>query len=1030
MEENKMSDFLSFDINTPCEIRIKLTNAAVNSARDLNCGPNWFKYCSGLNRVMITLGSKGDMYFLHLGGNVISCRVTNEDNDRNNIYFLATGVSKENYRNKNEALQSGLCFYSENGFIISYYNQNNAFHYKNGSSFIPGFVNKNCSNAIHFVMASFEAKKKDTVTQEIQEYQPSQELMEYLNLAKQYSEAEYALEEQRALSNEPLHYDRIEGCDYARIANCAYRFFVNEFDDKIYTLNTKVEVTDINDEKLRATIIESGTDENGTPFVDLLFNEQVSLEKIQSIGSITLSFSSVNKDVQQKAIEKIIDGSSDAKYMNDILGNAEPKGFDTPDMTALDEELKSYKYPPNQSQMDGIFKGISTKDIYMVMGPPGTGKTTVILEWIKYFVKEKNMRVLVSSQNNKAVDNVLERIINQDGIDALRIGSENKVTESVKPCLFELKLSNLREKIKNATDGNSDKILSHKSYWTNIYELISPMEQHYQSKAELEQQLNRACMMLNTSYAAIDDSLTQYNSLESSITFDVQKTNELIDKEMNYLSKNVFVRFILKIGSLIRNYRIRKGVERYDINKSKLVYIASQYAQQCESFLQFYDNTVTNVYAPEREMADVIGQKMESFAIDYDENTDPWNVFDLSSYKNTDITSSVFYYGITSGIQNSLAKADAIAQELKKWQKVSVDTSNYTLKSILLEGVNLVGATCIGINSQHRFSDLKFDVSIIDEAGQIQIHNALVPMSVSNKIIMLGDHKQIPPMADQEVTDILEEHQISTELMEKSLFEDLYNRIPDTNKSMLDTQYRMPGEIADIISEWFYEGNYKSFEGKRNMESILPILSNKPLLIIDTSNSGDKRYERSIVQGEQTVHDNPLEASVASDIVALLNKKGYDLDNVGIIAALKAQVDLIRKQLKDKGLSPESTNEIAATLDSYQGQERDIIIYSFGRSSNKEPSKNGVGFLTELRRLNVAMSRCKKSLIMIGDMKFLSERESVTDYKGNVIIDHEKTEKNFSQFIRHMLSKVENGSGEIIDVATFNERMENWKNQG
>jgi superfamily I DNA and/or RNA helicase len=65
-------------------------------------------------------------------------------------------------------------------------------------------------------------------------------------------------------------------------------------------------------------------------------------------------------------------------------------------------------------------------------------------------------------------------------------------------------------------------------------------------------------------------------------------------------------------------------------------------------------------------------------------------------------------------------------------------------------------------------ANLDFDVTIIDEAGQIQVHNALVPMSVSNKLIMLGDHKQIPPTADQELMDLCVENGVKTELLEKS----------------------------------------------------------------------------------------------------------------------------------------------------------------------------------------------------------------------------------------------------------------------
>jgi len=1024
-----MSDFISFDIKIPGTIRLKLTNKAMYAAEDLGCGSMWFKRCSATNRILISRGTKNDVYFLHIGGNVFTCTIAAEDNDRSSKCFLITNTQKENYSNKNNALHSGLCFYFESGIIISYYNSTNGFHYKNGNSILSQSANVKCTAGIAAIVSSFDSKASE-VSETEEEYQPSPELMEYLGLAKMYSDAEYELEEERALTNGALYYDSISGCDYARIANSAYRFYVDRFDDKNYVPNTRVEVTDINDEKLRATVLDAGIDDDGKPFADLLFNEQLSIDSLQSAGSITLSFSSVNRDVQQRAIEKITDGTADAKYMNDVIGNAEPIGFDDVDLTSLTNELSQYKYPPNQSQVDGIVKGIQTKDVYLVMGPPGTGKTTVILEWIKYFVKEKNMRVLISSQNNKAVDNVLERIIQEDGIDALRIGSESKVTEQVKPCLFELKLESLRDKIKVTTDRHAETITEYSDYWTEARKMLSSMEEHYMKKAELEEKLNSACMQLAKDRTTIDTNYTNYNILLRKIEEDVNKINNLIDKEMKYRSRGALLRFLLKIFSFIRNIRIEFGVSKYDKNHSHLLYIYDTYNKQCTQFAEFYDSTAFDVFAPERETAELISREMENIHIDYDGKKDPWNIFDFDSCRSMDITSYAFYSTLMSNMQSGLSRAASLGTELKKWQSIAVDTSNYTLKSILLDGVNLVGATCIGINSQHRFAELKFDVSIIDEAGQIQIHNALVPMSVSNKLIMLGDHKQIPPMADPDLVRILKEHGISTHLLEKSLFEDMYNRLPESNKSMLDTQYRMPSEIADIISTWFYGGNYKSFSGKSNLTSVLPLLSEHPFLIIDTSNSGTERYERSISQGEQIVHDNPLEASVAAKIVTLLDKKGYNLDNVGIIAALKAQVDLIRKELKRGGIPAETTVELAATLDSYQGQERDVIIYSFGRSSAKEPSKNGVGFLTELRRLNVAMSRCKKTLIMIGDMKFLSERESETDYTGSPILDEDKTEKNFSNFIRHMLTCVRDGAGEVIDVNEFEKRMNVWKQQG
>lgn len=113
---------------------------------------------------------------------------------------------------------------------------------------------------------------------------------------------------------------------------------------------------------------------------------------------------------------------------------------------------------------------------------------------------------------------------------------------------------------------------------------------------------------------------------------------------------------------------------------------------------------------------------------------------------------------------------------------------------------------------------------------------------------------------------------------------------------------------------------------------------------------------------------------------------------------------------------------MVATLDSYQGQERDIILYSFTKSSNDSPKKRRIGFLNELRRLNVAMTRCKKMLILIGDMEFLGGCEHCDkDDSGHLIYD--KSEKQFSDFINKMVSDVKKGRGELISYQEFVRRV-------
>ena len=201
----------------------------------------------------------------------------------------------------------------------------------------------------------------------------------------------------------------------------------------------------------------------------------------------------------------------------------------------------------------------------------------------------------------------------------------------------------------------------------------------------------------------------------------------------------------------------------------------------------------------------------------------------------------------------------------------------------------------------------------------------------------------------------------------------------------------------------------------------LPIsgLSPKPFLIVDTSKESGRREKRTESRGTY----NDLEAAVCDRILGYIVREvpEFDLKNVGIISAYKDQVNRIRKEIKHT-VGEEYVGEMVATLDSYQGQERDLIFYSFTKSSDKAPSMNRIGFLNELRRLNVAMSRCKKMLVMIGDMEFLAGcMHQNQDEDGNPV--YAQSEREFSDFIKKMLKDVGDGRGEIISCGECMERV-------
>ena len=168
------------------------------------------------------------------------------------------------------------------------------------------------------------------------------------------------------------------------------------------------------------------------------------------------------------------------------------------------------------------------------------------------------------------------------------------------------------------------------------------------------------------------------------------------------------------------------------------------------------------------------------------------------------------------------------------WEKSIHSERQSSLYETILEYVDVVGATCIGINSNKLFANIPFDVVIVDESGQIQLHNLMVPLSRASKAILVGDHKQLPPVVDDELAAELEEQGFDPIFLQKSWFEILWDPMPDDHKTMLDTQFRCPSIISDFVSKAFYESKYFAGSGMEKKQPILPYF-NSTMTFIDLS---------------------------------------------------------------------------------------------------------------------------------------------------------------------------------------------------
>jgi superfamily I DNA and/or RNA helicase len=257
---------------------------------------------------------------------------------------------------------------------------------------------------------------------------------------------------------------------------------------------------------------------------------------------------------------------------------------------------------------------------------------------------------------------------------------------------------------------------------------------------------------------------------------------------------------------------------------------------------------------------------------------------------------------------------------------------------------------CTTTSGAARFGEDIFDYAVLDEASQASIPSSLIPFSRAERLILAGDHKQLPPYHSSENQD--------TEALEISLFEQLLDQYDDGIMTTLRTQYRMNEAISAFPNQLFYDGVLR--DGSRNRSWAIGPLS--PLVAYHVSGTEGRSPSKS--------YYNETEAELVRGEVQRLFDTGVTGNQIGIITPYSGQVSKITAALRDVE-GPVADTEVD-TVDSFQGSERTVIIVSFVRSNETGHS----GFLTfpheGPRRLNVAMTRAKRRLVLIGNFDTLS----------------------------------------------------------
>lgn len=322
----------------------------------------------------------------------------------------------------------------------------------------------------------------------------------------------------------------------------------------------------------------------------------------------------------------------------------------------------------------------------------------------------------------------------------------------------------------------------------------------------------------------------------------------------------------------------------------------------------------------------------------------------------------------------------ALFDEARNIMKEVVNTEQYIIDDCISRA-QVITATLVGAN-HFTVKNLQYHTAVIDEAGQALEPACWIPILKAEKLVLAGDHCQLSPTIKSTAAA---QGGLNYTLLEKSVL------LHPEAVSMLDVQYRMNEKIMAYPSAVFYENKLKAAPFVAHH---VLFAGEAPMQFIDTAGCG---FEEK-AEGTSTV--NPEEAAFLFRLLNRMSEQwqqqlGADqYPSVAVISPYKQQVDLLKMEMNNYPSLLSLSDKITVnTIDSFQGQERDAVVISMTRSN----PDSRIGFLSEIRRMNVAMTRARKKLVIIGDSSTLSQ---LPFYEG--LIDYAQKNNAYSSAWEYM----------------------------
>jgi energy-coupling factor transporter ATP-binding protein EcfA2 len=661
---------------------------------------------------------------------------------------------------------------------------------------------------------------------------------------------------------------------------------------------------------------------------------------------------------------------------------------------------RSFKGEPTAKQIEALDVALNTPDIALILGPPGTGKTQVISALQNRLAEEHKSnltgQILLTSYQNDAVDNVIARS-EAFGIPAIRA---DDITRA--PYLLEQwsqkQTSNLTEVANElAQNDGSYKIIKNirKDIATILASRVDKKQKHERIKSLLEDidnlRINHGFeipLSLKTKLEQQFDTQVDENSPTSNSLL-LSQVRGLRTSERAY-DDDGYEQSFKCLSALRRTGRYEEEVEALDEIIEKLILSAEDFEKLKKIKNKLLDDLIPD-YRPKslqvelskeeistlHQLNEVIGKHAMNCAAGIPDVIEEY--LDLIKYQPDYLAKSVRDY--TTSIGASCQRS--AGQQVVKY-KEQINAS-----------LDEVGG------------DFTFDTVIVDEAARANPLDLFIPMALAAKrIVLVGDHFQLPQMLEPDIEKEMIEagdlQQETAKAIKMSLFERLYTQLKARQAKdgiqrtvMLDTQFRMHPDIGGFVSRSFYEA-----EGEPKLEAGLSK---------DHFDLGIAKYKGKVAewidlplqsgkeQRSGTSWQRDCEAQKVVSEVKELFAENPNL-SVGVITFFAAQRELILNKLAQVGICQKSkdgweylpgfktTKEgeekiRVGSVDAFQGKEFDVVILSTVRSndfsaSDENAYRKKYGFIRTPNRLNVAFSRAKSLIKVVGDKAMFSSESA------------------------------------------------------